>query len=238
MTVVLVPGFTQTASSWSAVARVVAESCDVRAVDLQDVGDFATTAGAIGDAGGPGIYAGYSMGGRLCLRLALDRPEVVHGLVLVSGTPGIEDPAERAARVASDEGWAELAERSGVDTFVEQWLAQPMFATVPRDAPGLADRRSLTSAFLAACLRQLGTGAMEPMWDRLPTRTMPVLLVTGTRDEKFTAIARRMLDLVRTDATHAELDGGHALLLEQPEPLGELIAAFASQAQIRRPGRS
>ena len=166
---------------------------------------------------------------RLCPELVLDRPELVHGLVLVSGTPGIEDPAERAARVASDERWAELAERSGVDAFLEQWLAQPMFATVPRDAPGLADRRSLTAAFLAACLRQLGTGAMKPMWDRLPALTMPVLLVTGTRDEKFTAIARRMLDLVRTDATHAELDGGHALLLEQPEPLGELIATFASQ---------
>jgi 2-succinyl-6-hydroxy-2,4-cyclohexadiene-1-carboxylate synthase len=229
VTVVLVPGFTQTASSWSAVARVVAESCDVRATDLQDVGDFATTASAIGDAGGPGIYAGYSMGGRLCLRLALDRPELVQGLVLVSGTPGIEDPEERAARVASDERWAELAERSGVDAFLEQWLAQPMFATIPRDAPGLADRRSLTPAFLAACLRQLGTGAMEPMWDRLPALTMPLLLVTGTRDEKFTAIARRMLDLVCADATHAELDGGHALLLEQPDALGVVIAEFARQ---------
>ena len=227
MPVVLVPGFTQTASSWSAVARVVDESCEVRAVDLQEVDDFPATAGAIGGAGGPGIYAGYSMGGRLCLRLALDQPELVRGLILVSGTPGIEDAAERAARVASDEQWAELAERAGVDAFLAQWLAQPMFATVPRDAPGLADRRSLTPAFLAACLRQLGTGAMEPMWDRLAELTMPVLLVTGTRDEKFTAIARRMLDRLPAGATHTELDGGHALPLEQPEALGNVIADFA-----------
>ena len=227
MRVVLVPGFTQTASSWSAVAHVVGESCDVRAVDLPEVSDFATTADAIGDAGGPGIYAGYSMGGRLCLRLALDRPDLVRGLILVSGTPGIEDASERAARVASDERWADLAERAGVDAFLEQWLAQPMFATVPRDAPGLADRRSLTPAFLAACMRRLGTGAMEPMWDRLPELTMPVLLVTGALDEKFTAIARRMLDRLPADATHAELAGGHALLLEQPDALGNVIADFA-----------
>jgi 2-succinyl-6-hydroxy-2,4-cyclohexadiene-1-carboxylate synthase len=225
--VVLVPGFTQTASSWSAVARVVDRSCGVRAVDLREVGDFPTTAGAIGDAGGPGIYAGYSMGARLCLRLALDRPTVVHGLILVSGSPGLEDASERAARVASDEQWAELAERTGIDEFLEQWLAQPMFATVPRDAPGLADRRSLTPAFLAACLRRLGTGAMEPLWDRLPELTMPVLLVTGTDDEKFTAIARRMLARLLPGATHAELDGGHALPLEQPDALGALIAEFA-----------
>ena len=227
MPVVLVPGFTQTASSWSAVARVVDESCEVRAVDLQEVDDFPATAGAIGGAGGPGIYAGYSMGGRLCLRLALDQPELVRGLILVSGTPGIEDAAERAARVASDEQWAELAERAGVDAFLAQWLAQPMFATVPRDAPGLADRRSLTPAFLAACLRLLGTGAMEPMWDHLAELTMPVLLVTGTRDDKFTAIARRMLDRLPAGARHTELDAGHALPLEQPEALGNVIADFA-----------
>jgi 2-succinyl-6-hydroxy-2,4-cyclohexadiene-1-carboxylate synthase len=226
--VVLVPGFTQTASSWSAVERVVGESCAVRAVDLPAVADFAATASAIGDAGESGVYAGYSMGARLSLRLALDRPEQVRALVLVSGTPGIEDAGERRARVESDERWAELAEQEGVDAFLAQWLAQPLFATVPAGAPGLGDRRTLTPAFLAACLRGLGTGAMEPMWERLGELSMPVLLVTGTGDEKFTAIARRMLERL-PDARHEELPGGHALLLEQPERLGRLIADFASR---------
>ena len=223
----LVPGFTQTASSWSEVARVVEESCAATAVDLPEVTDFTGTARAVGDAGGRGIYAGYSMGGRLCLHLALDRPDLVRALVLVSSTPGIEDARERAARVAADERWAELAERSGVDDFLTAWLAQPMFATVPATAPGLADRRSLTPAFLAACLRRLGTGTMPPVWDRLGELAMPVLLVTGTGDEKFTAIARRMLELLPTGATHEQLAGGHALPLERPDALGALIASFA-----------
>jgi len=168
------------------------------------------------------------MGGRLCLRLALDRPDLVRALVLVSATPGIDGASERASRVASDERWAALAEREGVDAFLEQWLAQPMFASVPADAPGLDERRSLTPAFLAACLRRLGTGAMDPMWDRLAELTIPVLLVTGTRDEKFTAIARRMLERL-PNAEHRELDGGHALPLEQPEALGGLLAEFAQR---------
>jgi 2-succinyl-6-hydroxy-2,4-cyclohexadiene-1-carboxylate synthase len=200
---------------------------DVRTVEVPEPGDFGSTARAIGDAGGPGVYAGYSMGGRLCLRLALDRPDLVHGLVLVSATPGIENAAERAARVASDERWAALAERDGIEAFLAAWLAQPMFASVPAGAPGLADRRRLTPTFVAACLRRLGTGAMEPMWDRLPELTIPVLLVTGTRDEKFTAIARRMLDRL-PDAVHREIDAGHALPLEQPTALGELVSDFAS----------
>ena len=104
------------------------------------------------------------MGGRLCLRLALDRPDLVRGLMLVSASPGIADAAERAARVEADELLADSVERDGVDAFLDDWLAQPMFATVPPDAPGLADRRRLTPEFLAACLRRLGAGAMEPMW--------------------------------------------------------------------------
>ena len=224
MPLILVPGFTQTASSWSAVTRVIDH--DVRIVEVPDPGDFAGTARAIGERGGTGVYAGYSMGGRLSLRVALERPDLVHGLVLVSATPGIEDASERATRVESDERWAALVERDGVDLFLERWLAQPMFATVPADAAGLAERRSLTPAFLAACLRRLGTGAMEPMWDRLPELTMPVLLVTGTRDAKFTAIARRMLERL-PNAAHREVDAGHAVPLEQPDALARVMAEFA-----------
>ncbi len=133
------------------------------------------------------------MGGRLCLRLALDRPDLVRGLVLVSASPGLRTDAERDARVAADEALAVDIERDGVDAFLTRWLAQPMFASIPAGRTGLAERRRLRPAYLTACLRVLGTGAMEPLWDRLAELQMPVLLVTGTRDAKFDAIGREML---------------------------------------------
>ena len=227
--VVLVPGFTQTASSWAPTEAMVRTACDVRAVDVPEPAGFAATAHAIGADGGPAIYVGYSMGGRLCLRLALDRPDIVQGLMLVSTSPGIADPSERAARVEADELLADSVERDGVGAFLETWLAQPMFATVPTEAPGLADRRRLTAEFLAACLRRLGAGAMEPMWGEVPHLRMPVLLVTGSQDAKYTAIARRMLERMHAQVGHVQLDGGHALPLEQPEVLGGLITAFATE---------
>lgn len=225
--VVLVPGFTQTASSWSGAAEVIRETCEVHALDVPPPSTFAGTADALGGAGGRAIYAGYSMGGRLCLRLAIDRPDLVHALVLVSASPGIADRRNRAARADADEVLAERVERDGVDRFLSHWLAQPMFATVPTDAPGLDDRRRLTPEYLAACLRLLGAGVMEPMWNDLPKLTMPVLLVTGALDDKYTEVARRMLERMRPGVTHVQLDGGHALPLEQPEALGRVIAAFA-----------
>jgi 2-succinyl-6-hydroxy-2,4-cyclohexadiene-1-carboxylate synthase len=227
--VVLVPGFTQTASSWVRTAAVVRESCEVRAVEVPGPGTFASTARAIGAAGGRSIYVGYSMGGRLCLRLALDQPALVRGLMLISTTPGIAEAPDRAARVAADEALAESIEQDGVHAFLERWLQQPLFAGVPDDAPGLADRRRLTPEFLTACLRQLGTGAMEPMWNRLGNLAMPVMLVTGTRDQKFTTIAHHMLERMHAGVTHVQLDAGHALPLEQPAVLGGLITAFATE---------
>jgi 2-succinyl-6-hydroxy-2,4-cyclohexadiene-1-carboxylate synthase len=225
----LVPGFTQTASSWSGVAAVVRESCTVRALDVPPPSTFAATADAIGETAGPGVFVGYSMGGRLCLRLAIDRPDLVRALVLVSASPGITDANERAARVETDEALADGVERDGVPTFLATWLAQPMFATVPADAPGVADRRRLSPAFLAACLRRLGAGAMEPMWAELAQLAMPVMLVTGRLDAKYTTIANRMIERMHPGVRHVQLDGGHALPLEQPAVLGGLVTAFATE---------
>jgi 2-succinyl-6-hydroxy-2,4-cyclohexadiene-1-carboxylate synthase len=227
--VVLIPGFTQTARSWAGAAEVVSETCDAHALDVPEPTTFAATAGAVGSVGGRAIYAGYSMGGRLCLRLAIDRPDLVRGLVLVSASPGIADDHERAARAEADHALAETIERDGVDAFLSGWLAQPMFTTVPADAPGLSARRRLTVAYLAASLRRLGAGAMESMWNDLEKLTMPVLLVTGTLDDKYTTIARRMLERMRPGVKHVELRGGHALPLEQPAVLGGLISAFAAE---------
>ena len=93
-----VPGFTQTVSSWGAVRAALA--VDSSAVDVPQRATFTETASAIGDAGGTGTYVGYSLGGRLCLQLAVDRPDVVTRLVLVSASPGLADETARGARDA------------------------------------------------------------------------------------------------------------------------------------------
>ena len=104
--------------------------------------DFVTTAHEL-DLG-PGEYVGYSMGGRLCLQLALDRPDLVERLVLVSASPGIADAAARATRVEADEQLAQDIERDGVDAFLERWVAQPLFATLHATGPGSTTGASRT----------------------------------------------------------------------------------------------
>ena len=55
-----------------------------------------------------------------------------------------------------------------------------------------ADRLRNEPAGLARALRGLGTGALPSLWDRLGEVSMPVALVVGERDKKFTAIAAQM----------------------------------------------
>ena len=230
MTLLLVPGFTQTAASWDGVLGALHDldpTTDARAVEVPRHVDFDAAARALGADHGRGTWCGYSMGARLVLRLALDAPDRVERLVLVSGTAGIDDPAAREARIDADAELATTVERDGADAFLDRWLARPMFVTVPRNAPGLLERRALTAAHLAEQLRRLGTGAMTPLWDRLHELTMPVLVVHGTRDRKFSALAERLVAAV-PHAERVALDCGHAVPLERPRELAAVLHAFHS----------
>jgi len=169
---------------------------------------------------------GYSMGGRLALALALERPDIVQSLVLVSASPGIADERERATRRAADDQLAHDVERDGLDAFLERWLAQPLFASLPRELAGVdARRRGNSVERVTHQLRALGQGAQPSLWHRLPELQMPVLLVTGAYDRKYRELASAMAAAIGDNARAVTVpEAGHALHLEQPAALAALLA--------------
>lgn len=228
----LVPGFTNTARSWEPLERGLPVDWDVQAIDIPDGLDFVGTADALAHRGGPGTWVGYSMGARLCLRLALDNPTFVSALVLVSGSPGLAGAGARESRLAADEAQAQELERDGVDAFLERWLDQRLFETLPRDAAMLDDRRrGNTVRRLAHQLRALGPAAQEPLWDRLAELGMPVLLVAGGYDRAYSEAAQRMATGIGSNAEVVILPrAGHALHLEQPQELAQLLTSWVPTA--------
>ena len=173
------------------------------------------------------VLCGYSQGGRIALHLALAAPERVSRLVLVSTSAGIEDTAERAQRRLSDERLADELESggwAGFDSFIERWRTQPLFAGELPEASRLAreDQRRNRPDALAAVLRGVGTGEMEPLWDRLAKLKMPVTVLVGARDEKFQASGKRMTELL-PDAQLVVAAGGHGLPLENPAAVAKAI---------------
>jgi 2-succinyl-6-hydroxy-2,4-cyclohexadiene-1-carboxylate synthase len=221
---VLLHGFTQTGRSWAPLVARLRPRYRCFAPDLPGHGDASHRRPATFDAVAAYVAAlrmerftllGYSMGGRLALATALRIPERVERLIVIGASPGIADPEERARRRRADLALAERIEAIGLEAFVDEWGAQPLFAGQPRGVAeaARADRLRNTASGLAAALRGMGTGAMEPLWDRLP----PVTPIVGERDEKFRAIAERMGEpLVVAGA-------GHAAHLENPEAVATLV---------------
>lgn len=222
-------GFAGTGHAW----RVV--SADYAAPDLPGHGSaaaepvtFATcVAAALRDAPPRFVLAGYSMGGRIALHVALAAPERVERLVLVATTAGIEDAAERAARRRADEALAAEVERGSIEDFVARWSAVPLFAGDPPAAVARwqEDMRRNEPAGLAAALRGIGTGAMEPLWDRLGELTMPATVVVGERDEKFRALGARLAAELGGQTDEVVVAGaGHGLPREAPDAVARAIS--------------
>lgn len=177
----------------------------------------------------PGILVGYSMGARMALHAAIQHPDKIERLVLVSGTAGIENEKERIERIASDEALALHIEDVGVEQFVSEWLANPMFAGLTAETSQVAERLRNSALGLADSLRYAGTGTQIPLWDQLSRLRMPVLIVAGERDQKFMALGQRMADII-TDAQYAVIpNAGHTVHLENHEAFIRVLREFIHQ---------
>lgn len=229
-------GFASTRRLWDEViAHLPPERYSPLALDLPGHGEHAdarppfTFAGCVAHVleSSPERFTlvGYSMGGRVALHVALAAPERVQRLVLVSATPGIEDARERAVRSERDRKLAAQIEAEPIERFVERWRSQPMFELDPPEVDARARREMLRNrpAGVAAALRDLGTGEMPPLWERLRELRMPVTVLAGERDIKFLAAAERMGKLIPGVETDV-LVGGHVLPLECAPAVAEVIA--------------
>jgi 2-succinyl-6-hydroxy-2,4-cyclohexadiene-1-carboxylate synthase len=236
-TVVLLHGFAGTRHGWDLVAeRLRPERYRPLALDLRGHGDvrdarpitFAACAADVAAAAPERfVLCGYSLGGRVALHVALAHPERVSRLVLVASTAGIDDPALRAERREADEKLAAATERGGIEAFAERWMRQPLFAGTPPVAAAhwRADILRNDPVALAAVLRGIGGGAMEPLWDRLgELGAMPVTIIAGERDGRYAAIGRRLVAAL-PDARLLLVPGaGHGLPREAPQAVAAAIA--------------
>jgi 2-succinyl-6-hydroxy-2,4-cyclohexadiene-1-carboxylate synthase len=171
----------------------------------------------------PGILVGYSMGARMALHVALLHPHMVSQLVLISGTPGLKTQSERAARQKNDNELAERIENIGTHAFIDEWLALPMFSGLSSETNQRSDRLRNTEQGLADSLRFAGTGTQEPQWSNLQQLSMPVHLIVGERDEKFTAICEEMKPLISTSEMTVVANVGHTVHLEDPATTAQLL---------------
>jgi 2-succinyl-6-hydroxy-2,4-cyclohexadiene-1-carboxylate synthase len=233
--VVLLHGFAGTSRAWDAVVEYLpAQRYRSLALDLPGHGDQADArrpitfercvASVLERAPKRFVLAGYSMGGRIALHIARAAPERIERLVLISTTAGIDDPTERSARRKADRRLAREIEKGTIEEFATRWRSKQMFAEDPPEVDALAraDHTRNRPAGVAAALRGVGTGEMEPLWERLAEFQMPVVVLAGRRDRKFVRLSERMVSAI-PDALLQVSAGGHCLLLENPKVAAKAI---------------
>lgn len=246
----LLHGFTGSATSWSNLLQALSPAIRLIALDLPGHGQTdAPTDPALYTmpAVARDIHAlldhlhidrahllGYSMGGRLALYLALQRPDRWHSLILESASPGLRTAAERQERIARDEALADFIERQGIEAFVNRWQSLPLFATQQQLPPATQDAHRAARLRnrphgLANSLRGMGTGVQPSLWQQPGGLVMPVLLMAGALDTKFAGIGQQMYDLMPDARLEVVPDAGHTLHLEAPEWFQAQVLEFLAR---------
>ena len=230
-------GFTQTSDSAHLFRSILAGSCELVVLDLPGHGvnssvtaSLDETADLLAPALGadPFVLAGYSFGARVALHFALRHQERLSGLVLLGASRGIEDEFERRARRRRDEALADRIELIGTEAFLEEWLAQPMFATLPRD-PLERGARSVDPSGLANSLRRAGTGTQAWLEPRLSSIDVATLTLAGELDAKFRIEADAIAQSVANGQRLVVAGAQHAAHLERPEAVARAVLDFIDQ---------
>jgi 2-succinyl-6-hydroxy-2,4-cyclohexadiene-1-carboxylate synthase len=233
---VLLHGFTQTARLWGPFGDALAKDHTLIGIDLPGHGDsdevradLGGTAALVEEAvtatvgSGQCDLLGYSLGARVALHVVTGTSLELAHVVLIGATGGIEDPVARQQRRESDEATAAALDASGdVEGFIDRWVSGPLFDRLG-PAALTEERRRNTATGLAWSLRLAGTGTQEPLWERIPEITTPMLALAGTDDARFSAHALRLAGLAQNGVATLVPGGGHAVHLAQPLATWRLV---------------
>ncbi|KOS67555.1 esterase [Lysinibacillus contaminans] len=174
---------------------------------------------------------GYSMGGRIALSYAIAYPERIEKLMLESASPGLRTSKERIERCQRDNALADKIEVNGLTSFVDAWENIPLFESQKR-LPEMV-RHAIRTERLAQCeqglvgsLRGIGTGMQPSNWPFLEILNLPVLLITGSLDEKFCKIATDMTALFKNAQHMTVNDASHAIHVENPAEFATIVEEY------------
>ena len=168
---------------------------------------------------------GLSMGGGIALNFALNHPERVSRLVLIS--PAMTGWEWSDEWKALWRGVADAARAGELPLARQRWLDHPMFAVL-RENPALADelRRSIDGYHGRQWIRDWQRDEL-PDIDRLHTLAMPCLLLTGERDVADLRLIADVLEAAAPDIRRIDYaDAGHMLHVERTAEVAAAVGGF------------
>jgi len=182
----------------------------------------------------PPFILGYSMGGRLALQYAVNKPGNIRGLILESTTAGIEDEKERAQRVISDSKLIDRLQTEGVENFINFWMALPLFGSLKNIEPKkyeeiTAVKKKNSATGLINSLKGFGTGVMPDVWHKLSALSLPVLILAGEKDLKYVAIGKKLNESIKDSQMAVITGAGHNVHLEKAPDFINFVKHFLNK---------
>jgi len=194
--------------------------------------EFAADAAAVMQALGiaPAIVVGHSMGAANALRVAIDFPEQVRGIVAAGAFASFADKPELASFVEQQVFCLDdTVPHALADAFQRDTIAGPV-------APGLVE------TMVAECLRTPAAtwkGAFAGLLEddfgaELGRIGVPVLLAWGDADSFVPEADQRRLQRALPQATRSVFRGvGHALHWERPERFAAELRSFVASVEAQ-----
>ncbi|MCE2516695.1 MAG: alpha/beta fold hydrolase [Alphaproteobacteria bacterium] len=175
------------------------------------------------------VMVGFSLGGMINRRIALDHPERVKGLVILN-SPHERGEAEQAkveerARMTAEDGIA-----STIEATLERWFTPGFIASQPADVDKV--RQGVLANPLeayAACRYVLAAGVVELIRPEVPI-TLPTLVMTCQNDSGSTpAMSEDIAKEIPGASCIIIPDLQHMGLVERPELFLPEMTGFFSQ---------
>lgn len=165
----------------------------------------------------PAVFVGNSLGGHIALRLAIQRPDLVRGLVLIGSSGLFEKSFEKGVQRDPSYEWLDRKIR---DLFHDESRMRPEL--VPMAHEELRHRDS-ARAFI-----KLGRSAKRDfVADELHLIQAPTLVLWGRQDIVTPPdVAEQFARLIPRAKLHWIDDCGHAPQLERPEAVAEALTRF------------
>ena len=172
---------------------------------------------------GPAVFFGHSLGGAVSIRIALERPELVSGLVLLS-------PAGAPTPSDSHEAWIErfqMTDQAAATAFVRDlYVKSPAFLPIVAWTCRRLFRRDPVRQLLASTRRDHAITGEE-----LNGLTVPIRFIWGDAERTLLKVHRDFF--IAHLPLHADVvtpsHFTHCPYLEYPDQVAALVAGFVAQ---------
>ena len=239
--VVLLHGLAEDHRSWDAVATHLGEFA-VYTLDLRGHGRTTPGRGAgtlsqlsgdltafLSSVTGPATVIGYSLGGTIGLRAAVDAPTLIRHLVVVATSSVVGSAAAEffAGRIAQLEAgdWAGFATGLRDDTAKQIVTSADIDSLTAKRMKAVGDGRG----YINAARAMIGIRS-EPLNPLLARIEVPVDVVGASGDVFCPRRASDIIvDAVSNCRFHEVAGAGHLLSVDQPDAYGKLLAQILQE---------